>query len=265
MLIVGELINTSRRKVEAAVRDRDADFIGELAERQVAAGADYVDVNCGTLVGEEVEALPWLVKTVQARVDVPLCIDSANPEAIEAALRVHRGQAMVNSITAEGDRFESFLPLLQEHGASVIALCMDDQGIPETSEQRFEVALRLVEDLRAAGLKPEQIYIDPLIRPISTGSQFGVTALETIQRVKQHLNGVHTICGLSNISFGLPKRRVLNMTFLALCLSAGLDAAIMDPTETVNMAILRAAEALLGRDEYCRNYLEAYRQGKLSI
>lgn len=265
MLIVGERINTSRKAIEPAVRARDVEFIQNEARNQVASGATYVDVNAGTLVSEEPEALAWLVQTVQAVVDVPLCIDSPNPIAIEAALKVHKGRAMVNSITAERERYSAIVPLVKEYGCKIVALCMDDSGMPETGEQRFEIARKLVEDLARDGVEEERIYIDPLVRPVSTGADFGVIVLDTIRRVTTELDGVHTICGLSNISFGLPTRKLLNRTFLVMAMTAGLDAAILDPTDREIMALVIASEALLGKDDFCMNYITAQREGKLDI
>lgn len=265
MLIVGERINTSRKAIEPAVKARDVEFIQNEARSQVSSGATYVDVNAGTFVSEEPEALVWLVKTVQSAVDVPLCIDSPNPAAIEAALKVHTGTAMVNSITAEKERYSSIVPLVKEYGCKIVALCMDDSGMPETGEQRFGIACKLVEDLTRDGIEKDSIYIDPLVRPISTGADFGVIVLDTIRKITTELSGVHTICGLSNISFGLPTRKLLNRTFLVMAMTGGLDAAILDPTDKEIMALVIASRALLGKDDFCMNYITAQREGKLDI
>lgn len=265
MLIVGERINTSRKAIEPAVKARDVEFIQNEAKNQVACGAAYVDVNAGTLVSEEPEALVWLVQTVQAAVDVPLCIDSPNPVAIEAALKVHKGQAMVNSITAEKERYNSIVPLVKEYGCKIVALCMDDSGMPDTSEDRFRIASTLVDNLTGDGIERDDIYIDPLVRPISTGADFGIIVLDTIKRIMTELEGVHTICGLSNISFGLPTRKLLNRTFLVMAMTCGLDAAILDPTDKEMMALVIAGRALLGKDEFCMDYLTAHREGKFEF
>lgn len=263
MLIVGERINTSRKAIEPAVRERDAEFIRKVAREQVAAGATFVDVNAGTLVGEEPEALKWLVETIQSAIDVPLCIDSPNPVAIEAALKVHKGKAMINSITAERERFEGIAPLVKEYGCSVVALCMDDRGMPESAEDRFRIASELVERLTQMGIPQGDIYIDPLVRPISTGSNNGLLVIDTIRKVMEGFDGVHTICGLSNISFGLPARRLLNQAFLIMCMTAGLDAVILDPLDDRLMALLAAGRALLDKDEFCMDYIAAHKAGRL--
>ena len=152
MIIIGELINTSRDEVEPAVKERDKEFIQKLAKEQEEAGADFIDVNCGTLIKEEVEAMEWLVKTVQEVVEVPLCIDSPNPAALKRGLEIHEGKALVNSITAEEERYEETLPLIKEYNASVVALVMDDGGMPQDAEDRIRVATKLIEDLSNDGV-----------------------------------------------------------------------------------------------------------------
>lgn len=264
MLIVGEKINTSRKGLGTAVKERDAAFIQELAREQVANGANYVDVNCGTLIHEEVEALTWLVKTVQEVVDVPLCIDSPNPSAIEAALAVHKGKALINSITNEQERYEVILPLIKKYGCSVVALCIDDEiGMPKDTETRCLVARKLVGRLLTDGVPVQDIYVDPLIQPISTSGEAGLWALETIKYVTGEFPGIHTICGLSNVSYGLPIRWLLNQTFLVMAMNSGLDAAILDPGNKKMMAQVYAAQAILNKDEFCMQYLTAFRDGKL--
>lgn len=265
MFIVGERINTSRKAIAPAVESRDVEFIQKVAREQVEAGADMVDVNAGTLVGGEPDALAWLVEVVQQAVDVPLCLDSPNPAALERALPLHRGKALINSITAERARFEAIAPLVKKYECSVVGLCMDDEGLPESAARRVEIADRLIADLGAMGVPESDIYIDPLVRPISTESNAALTVLETIATIRGRHKEVHFICGLSNVSFGLPLRKLLNQAFLVLCMGAGLDGAILDPLDSGLMSLLRASEALLGRDDYCLHYIEAFRAGKLAV
>lgn len=263
MLIVAERINTTRKRVARAVRERDADFITAEAVKQAEAGAGYIDVNAGTSVAHELNDLVWLTRTVQSAVDVPACIDSANPKALDAALKAHKGDAMVNSITAEAERIEGILPLVVEHNARVVALAMDDGGMPETADDRLRVVEALVEKLTGEGVELGRIYFDPLIRPISTNPDQAAAAIEATRRIMTEFEGVHTICGLSNVSFGLPRRNLLNRAFLALMIGAGLDSAIIDPTEPGMVSTLLAAEALAGRDEFCMKYITAEREGRL--
>jgi len=263
MVIVGERINSTRKDIAQAIEKRDAAFIQYEAQMQVEAGVDYIDVNAGALIEKESEGLAWLVETVQQITDKPLCIDSSNSEAIAGALKSHKGKCIINSITAEKGRFNSFLPLLKEYDCSVVALCADDSGIPTTTERRVEIAGRIIEDLIAEGIALADIYIDPIILPISTEPKVGVIGLDVIEQVKKKYPGVRTICGLSNISFGLPLRKLINQVFLIMAMQKGLDAAIIDPTHKQFLAYITAAETLLGKDEYGVNYISAYREGRL--
>ncbi|MGQ9558715.1 MAG: methyltetrahydrofolate cobalamin methyltransferase [Desulfurispora sp.] len=266
MLIVGELINTSRKAIKEAVEKRDAAYIREIASQQAAAGAHYIDVNCGTMVGNEPEIMQWLVQLVKEAVDRPLCIDSPSAQALEAglALAVDKGQPMVNSISAEKERYESVLPLVLKYRAKVVALLMDDSGMPDTAEQRLDVARRLVTDLTAAGVPMEDIYIDPLVKPVSTSDGAGLEVLESLRLIRREFPAVHTICGLSNVSYGLPSRAVLNQAFLIQTMTAGMDSYILDPLDKKLMGFYYASRALLGQDEYCSDYLAAYRAGLYS-
>ena len=267
MLIVGERINTSRKVkgdpvIENAVKARDAVFFIDLARKQYDAGATYIDVNAGTLLDGEPEALEWLVTTIQGALDVPLAIDSPNPAAIERALKAHKGQAMINSITAERDRYATILPFVKDYETKVIALSMGDEGIPTDAEGRITVARELIGNLMAQGVKPQNIYSDPLVYPIATGSDYGLAVLETIRTVKAEFPDVQTIGGLSNVSHGMPARKFLNQAFAVMCMTAGIDAAIIDPMDQHLMALIYATEALRGRDEYCAEYIAAAREGR---
>lgn len=263
MLIVGERINTSRPGIEPAVRNRDAALIQLEAENQINAGSQYVDVNCGTLLEEEPAALVWLVKTVQEKVDSPLCIDSPNPLALSQALKEHKGKALINSISGERDRYEQIAPLVREHKAGVVALAMDDTGMPTTAKDRISAAGKLIDRLVKDGVALDDIYIDPLIQPISTEGSQAVAVFETIFKIMKEYPGIHTICGLSNVSFGLPGRGLLNRAFMIMCIIAGLDAAICDPMNKEMIKAIYAGEALTGRDEYCMEYIRGFRAGRL--
>ncbi|MDA8229384.1 MAG: methyltetrahydrofolate cobalamin methyltransferase [Desulfitobacterium hafniense] len=262
MLIVGELINTSRKAIKPAVENRDAVFIQDLAEKQVGAGADYVDVNCGTMVFNEEETMAWLVETIQEKVTAPLCIDSPNPKAIEVGLSLAKnGQPMINSITAEKERFNTVLPLVLKYKTKIVALCMDDSGMPETAEDRLRIADRLVADLTTAGVPEDDIYLDPLVKPVSTGDKAGLEVLETIYGIKAKYPKVHGICGLSNVSYGLPNRKTLNQVFMIQTMAMGMDGYILDPLDKTMMGFVYASKVLLGKDEFCLEYLTAHRNG----
>jgi len=267
MLIIGERINTSRKVkgepvIENAAKARDAQFFIDLAKKQHEAGASYIDVNAGTLLDEEPEVLEWLVTTIQGAIDVPLAIDSPNPLAIERALKVHRGQAMINSITAERERYENVLPLAKDFKTKIIALSMGDEGIPADAAGRMTVARELVGKLINEGINPDDIYADPLVFPIANGPEYGMAVLDTIRTVKSEFPNIHISAGVSNVSHGLPSRKFLNQAFTVMCMTVGLDTAIVDPLDKQLMALIYATEALLGRDEYCMAYLEAVRSGK---
>jgi len=265
MIVIGERINTSRKAIAPAVAARDAAFVQGEAQVQVAAGANLIDVNCGTFVGEEPELLEWLVKTVQAVADVPLCLDSPNPTALQRALAIHKGQATINSITAESERWKKVLPLVREHRTRIIALTMDDNGMSESAEARFKIGTWLVENLARSGLALEDIFIDPLVRPVSTGTHYATVVYETIRLLRLEFPGIHMVCGLSNVSYGLPARKLINQTFLVQAMQAGLDAAIVDPLDKRLMSLIYASELLLNRDEYAANYLAAFRQDRLEV
>jgi cobalamin-dependent methionine synthase I len=263
MIIVGELINASRKAVEAAIEAQDAAAVETLAKNQFEAGAQFIDVNAGVFVHQEAGYLRWLVETVQSAADVPCCIDSPDPRAIEEALKVHRGAAMVNSISLEKQRYDALLPLVSGTDLKVVALCMSDQGMPKTCEDRLAIADRLVDGLVRANVPLENIFVDPLVQPIGVNNTFGVEFLKAIREIMTRYPGVHTICGLSNVSFGLPERKLLNQTFMVMAVTQGLDAAVVNPLDKRMMANIVTAEALMGKDNFCQNYLKAYRAKKL--
>ncbi len=263
MLIVGELINASRSKIRELLEKQDGHALAQVARDQKEHGADYIDVNAGVFVGREAELLKWMVETVQAAVEAPCCIDSPDPQAIAAALAVHKGTAMINSISLEKERFDRLIPLVAESRSKVVALCMSDEGMPETAEQRLRIADKLVNALARRGLPAEHIYVDPLVQPVSTNNVFGREFLLAVERIGQTFPGVHTICGLSNISFGLPQRKFLNQTFMVMAIARGLDSAIVNPLDGRMMACIQTAETLMGRDPYCMAYLKSFRSGKL--
>ncbi|MDR1421336.1 MAG: dihydropteroate synthase [Coriobacteriales bacterium] len=267
MLIIGEKINTSRHEVAEAVKRRDAEFIRALARRQMEAGAHYIDVNCGTFASDEPELLNWMVREVQQELDgAPLCIDSSAPAAVEAALKVHRGQALLNaSYSGEQERYQALDPLIVEYGCKVIVLCIDDEsGIPAEATTRFVIASRIIDRLKTRGVKTEDIFVDPLVQPISVDGRNCLISAETIRMVRRKYPEAHAVCGLSNISFSLPERKLINQAFVVICAAYGLDAVILDPEDRKMMGLVYAAEALLDHDPFCRSYMSAYRRGILS-
>jgi len=263
MVIVGEKINSSNKLVASALEKRDGKYIQTLAKEQAEAGADYIDVNAGIFGDQEAEILTWLVKTVQAQVQKPCCIDSPNPDAIEKALEVHQGRAMINSITGEKERQQKLIPLVKYHQAKVIALCLGEKGIPETADERVQIASSIIDLLVQEGISLHDIYIDPLVQPIATNPSSARIALEVIEKIMSRYHGIHTICGISNISYGLPSRKAINAAFLTMALAKGLDTAILDPCDPLMLSSLLASEGLIGRDSYGLKYIAAFRKGKI--
>ncbi len=261
MIIVGELINASRKTVREIIEKQDAAGVAKLAKDQKEHGAHYIDVNAGVFVGKEPELLKWLVANVQGAVEAPCCIDSPDPKAIEMALSIHKGTAMINSISLEKDRYEKLLPVVAGTKSKVVALCMSDEGMPETADQRISIADKLINGLVKSNIPIEDIYVDPLVQPVSTNNAFGVEFLQAIERIVKTFKGVHTMCGLSNISFGLPERKFINQTFMVMAISKGLDGAIINPLDKRMMGCITTAEMLAGKDSYCMNYLKGYRAG----
>jgi cobalamin-dependent methionine synthase I len=259
--IIGEKINGTRQRVAQAIEERNAAFIRDLAVRQAQAGAAWLDVNAGTHPSREPDDLIWLAETIQPVVEVPLCLDSANPQALTATIQVVEQTPMINSINGEPQRLEGILPLAAEHGCPVIALAMDDKGIPETCEGRMEVVRRVMEAARAIGVPDRNVYIDPLTMTLATNTDSALITLDTMHAIRREFPDVYLTMGLSNISFGLPARSYINRAFLTLALAAGLDCAILDPLDREMRAVLVAAELVLGRDRHCLNYTRAYRAG----
>jgi cobalamin-dependent methionine synthase I len=265
MFIIGERINASRKNVAEALKARDSLFIRKEALNQRKAGAHIVDVNARLFADDEVHTLKWMVQTIQKDSDLSLSLDSVNAKALAQALSSHKGRAMLNSVTYERECYEKLIPLIREFRPRVIALCMADDGVPKTAGERFEIGSRLVEKLTAGGVAIEDIFIDPLVLPMSMDDQSGRAFLDALRRLSTAFPKVNTICGLSNISYGLPARRMVNQTFLVAALTEGLNSVILDPLDRRMMANLKTAETLLGKDEYCSAYLSAFREGELEI
>ncbi|MFC2035490.1 dihydropteroate synthase [Chloroflexota bacterium] len=269
MLIIGERINGSNRSVAEAIARRDEEYVANLARSQAAVGADFIDINAGTAVhsGEEggTAVMEWLVEVVQAATDKPLAIDSDTPDIIEAALRKYRGERLViNSVTAEPARLGSIGRLAAERQAWLVALAMGEHGIPYTVEERLSACELIIKHLDKLGVLAEQVLFDPLVLPIAVGSSQGLVTLKTIEEIKARYPAARTVMGLSNISYGLPNRKLINRAFLLMAAQAGLDAVILDPLDTKIMSQVKVADMLTGKDHSCRGYLRANRQGTIA-
>ncbi len=261
--VIGERINTSRKLVQAAVAERNADYIIDDVKKQQDAGADYIDVNAGARIGHETEDMKWLLDTIQPIATVPLTLDSPDPAVLEMAFKMVEKTPMINSISLEKDRFDAMMPFLDGKECKIIALCMDDNGMPASSDDIFGRAKTLVEELNKIGIPTSSIYVDPLVQPISTDSLKGVMVLDAVRAIKGEFPDVHISGGLSNISYGLPQRKIINRTFVTLMMDAGMDSAIIDPLDKKIMATIRTADMLLSHDDYCMNYLKGVRSGAI--
>ncbi len=268
MEIIGEKINTTRKPVQQAVQDRDIDFIQDLARKQADAGATHLDVNSGLALYPEEEAadFEWLVPAIQQVIDLPLVLDSGRQLPLETALKLHQGKAIINSVNGDLKSMETIFPLVKKYGCSTIALTSSKKsGIPATATERLKIAEDIAKESQKCGITLDNIYFDPLVLPISTDGKNGLIFIDTLRQIKTEFPEAKTISGLSNISFGLPVRKAVNLAFLILSIKAGLDAAILDPTSKGTIAMIRATEALMDRDAFCGQYLTAFREGKLNF
>ena len=267
MLVIGENVNASNKAVAEAIAKRDKEFLANLVKAQASSGADFIDVNAGSGNGSLEKAIAdarWLVGIVQAAVEKPLAIDSDSPDVIEAALKEYHGERLIiNSITAEPARLESIGPLVAERQASVIALAMGTDGIPARVEERMVACERIMAHLTGLGVKAEQVLFDPLVLPIAVDTSQGLVTLKTIERIKARYPDARVVMGLSNISYGLPKRKLVNRAFLLMAAYAGLDAVIVDPLDSKAMSLIKVADMLTGKDPSCRAYLRAHRKGNI--
>ena len=258
--IIGERINpTGHKKLAAALTERNFDYIRQLATIQVADGAEILDVNVGVAGLDDVSLLPKVIQIVTDEVDIPICIDTPNPEALAAALSVTPGKPLVNSVNGEEASLNTVLPLVKEFNAAVIALTMDDDGIPSDPEKRLAVAAKIIERASKAGIPIEDIVVDPLVMTVGADSQAAVVTIKTIKLVKENF-GVNINLGASNVSFGLPDRHTVNQSFLALAMGAGATCAITHPRK-LGLTI-RAIDLLLGRDDFGVRYITYWREQK---
>lgn len=263
MIIIGEKINGSIPAVKRAIEGKNAALIRSLAIRQAEAGADYIDICAGTAPEKEPETLRWLMDIVQDTVAIPLCIDSPNARVIEEVFKFARVPGIINSVSEENDKWALIYPLIQGTDWQVIALTCDDRGIPADVATRVNIAGSLVEKAAGYGIGPEKIHIDPLVMALSTDNRSLLKFVETMRAVKSLYPTVKVTSGLSNISFGMPLRKVVNLHFFALAIYEGMDSVIMDPLNRELTTTLLTVEALLGKDRHCRNFANAYRKNRI--
>lgn len=262
MIIIGEKINGTLSKAKEIIQTRNERQLVEMVERQDQAGATHIDVNVATGSGipeDEIAAMKWAVHIVQQATRKPVCIDSADVRVLAAGLETAEGAVLINSTTAEKDKMDPVLALAKAHAAPFIALAMDDDGIPATVEGRLSACRQIAEACGREGIPLNQVYFDPLVLPLSTDARQGQVTLETLSAIKVEFPEALTAMGLSNISYGLPQRININTAFLHMAIQAGLDAAILDPTNEKMMGAVRTAGAILGKDRHFRKYLRMFR------
>jgi 5-methyltetrahydrofolate--homocysteine methyltransferase len=257
-VLIGERINpTGKKKMTEALKAGDLEIVRKEALAQVQAGADILDVNVGVFGVDEVTLLPRAVRAVMEVVDVPLCFDSSNADALEGALKVYKGKPLVNSVTGEEHSLKKVLPLVKKYGAAVIGIVQDDEGIPKDTERRIRIAHKIVEKVEAAGISREDLVIDCLAFAVGAEPSSGVAVVDAIRRIKAEL-GVNITMGGSNVSYGLPDRELVNNAFVVMAVAAGATCPIVDVAKV--RPIILAADLVLGRDKRARRYIEAYRQ-----
>jgi 5-methyltetrahydrofolate--homocysteine methyltransferase len=267
MLVIGEKINASNSSVIEAIDRKDEGFIKNLAKAQADAGADFIDVNAGTDCSnpqDEIATMEWLVELAQAATDKPLCIDSDDADVIETALRKYRDESLIiNSITAEPERLECIGSLAAKSRSWVVALAMGPDGIPKNADHRLTLCDVIMTRLTRMGVEAEKILFDPLVIPIAVDHRQAQVTLSTIEKLKLHYPASKTVIGLSNISYKMPHRKLINRLFLTMAIYTGLDAVIMDPLDVKTMGIIKVTNMLMGRDPLCREYLRSDRRGKI--
>lgn len=262
MIIIGEKINGAIPKTREAIDTRNAEYIQELVKKQEEAGADYIDICAGTAPEVEYETLCWLLDVVQEVSTKPLVIDSPDPQILVQVFKKVKAPGMINSISLEGEKCEVLLPLLRDNPAwKVVALACDQNGITEKAEAKAELAFRLIEKAAEYGVTPDRIHIDPLVLALSAVNCSALEFTKAIRLIKEKYPTVNVTAALSNISFGMPARRIINTNFLTLAMAAGLDSMIADPTSRPVIETIFGTEALLAKDRLCRNYNKAYRKG----
>lgn len=261
MLIIAECINSNTASIRNAIESRDKNFISDLAVFLTEHGSDYIDVNVSSCRGIEKDNMLWAIETLRSRVNTPLSIDSTDPKVVRSALEyLDEKETIINSITGDPRLIEEIFPLALERECFVIALAMDEKGIPKTPDGRLEVCSRINEEAKVYGLGTQRILFDPLVRPVSVDENGAMVALLTLEKLKREMEGARTVVGLSNISYGLPSRALINAAFLSIALYLGLDAALLDPSQGKVISMIKATEAILGLDPYCREYICHYRK-----
>ena len=262
MIIIGEKINGSIPSVAEAIAKRDAEFIKQRARIQDEAGATFIDCCASVPEAEEVETLKWMIDCIQEVSDLPISVDSPSAKVLAEAYKFCKRPGLFNSVSGEGDKIDVIFPIMAENkGWQCIALCSDDTGIPKNAADRLKVFDKIMAKAKEYGISPARLHIDPLVEMLCTSENGIETNVEVISTVRERYPAIHITAAVSNISFNLPVRKMINLGFTVLAMKAGLDSAILDPTNRDMMGVIFATEALLGEDDYCMEYISAYREG----
>ena len=264
MIIIGEKINGSIPAVAEAIAKRDSEFIKNRARVQAEAGATFIDCCASVPEAEEVETLKWMIDCIQEATDLPISVDSPSPDVLVQAYKFCKRPGLFNSVSGEGDKIDKIFPEMakpENKGWQAIALLSDDTGIPKCAADRLRVFDKIMAKAKEYGISPDRIHIDPLVEMLCTSENGIETNTEVISTVRAKYPTIHITAAISNISFNLPVRKMINLGFTVLAMNAGLDSAILDPTNRDMMGLIYATEALLGMDDYCMEYIGAYREG----
>jgi 5-methyltetrahydrofolate--homocysteine methyltransferase len=261
VIIIGEKINGSIPKTGAAIAEGNEKYIKNLARKQSAAKASFLDVCASVSPEKELETLKWLIDLVQGESDLPISLDSPNAGVFAEAVKFCKKPGLINSVSMEGDKIGKIFPVIADSGWGCVALLCDNNGIPKTVEQRVGIFQDILKKAEEYKIEPSRIYVDPVVQMLCASDDGILQIIETIKKVKKICPDVHVTSGASNISFNLPLRKFINRSFIILCMEAGMDSAIVDPTNEDMLALIYAAEALLGKDEMCMEYIGAYRDG----
>jgi len=265
MIIIGEKLNGSIPSMAKAIAAKDENYIRDLAKKQTEAGAHFLDVCASVPEEQELEVLKWLIDLVQDVTETPICVDSPSAKTCVEAMNYCKKPGIINSVSGESDKIELVFPAISGTKWECIALLSDDKGIPQTSERRIEIFQTIMEKAGEYNIKPEKLHIDPLIEMLCTSDDGIIRVTNTIKKVKELYPQIHVTGGASNISFNLPARKFINRAFIILAMNAGMDSAIIDPLNGEMMGLIFAAEALLGNDDYCIDYIDAFRKGLFSV
>jgi 5-methyltetrahydrofolate--homocysteine methyltransferase len=263
MMIIGEKLNGFIPAVGAAIKNRDEEYLKNLVIAQERDGADYLDVCAAVDNDVEVETLGWMIRIAEENSTLPVCIDSANPDTIAAVLPLCKRTGIVNSVSMESGKIETIFPLIAETGWKCVALLCSSDGVPDSVEDRMAILENILKQAGAYGISEDRLFIDPIVRTLSTDETALTTFAECTRQIRARSHDVHVVSGLSNISYGLPARTLINHAFLILAMQSGMDSAILDPTDRTMTGLMHAALALLGEDEYCMDYITAFRENRI--